>query len=95
MICLLSKSSQMLMHKPQDPHPSHIAAGAVKTSPIKIKKEGYGGKGSWGSTRDEINYAKLLVQEGELPPVSSPEKERSMRKVTYNEPSCRRSAKGW
>lgn len=67
---------------PQLPHHCHTnAAGAVKTSPIKMKKDGYGSKGSWGSSKDEILSAREMLNSGELPPISSPERERSMRKV--------------
>jgi hypothetical protein len=51
---------------------------------MKIKKQG-AGKGSWGSTKDDIHDAKQMLDEGDLPPVSSPEREKSMRKV-----GCRR-----
>jgi len=51
---------------------------------MKIKKEGHGGKGSWGSTRDEIHDARQLINEGELPPISSPEREKSMRKLSIS-----------
>merc|ERR1712093_732849 len=43
----------------QAPHHCHMnAAGAVKTAPMKMKKEGHGSKGSWGSPKDEILSAR-------------------------------------
>merc|ERR1712093_286828 len=69
----------------QAPHHCHMnAAGAVKTAPMKMKKEGHGSKGSWGSPKDEILSAREMLSSGDMPPVSYPEREKSMRKLSVS-----------
>jgi len=76
-------------HKTKEaPHHCHTnAAGAVKSNPLKVKKEGHGGKGSWGSSRDEIDHAREILESGELPPISHPEREKSVRKLSISSSS--------
>ena len=65
----------------QDPVHAHSNAnGVVKTSKLKLNKEGHGSKGAWGSSKDDIEDARDLVHD--LPPAASPEREKSMRKVS-------------
>ena len=64
----------------QDPVHAHSNAnGVVKTSKLKLNKEGHGSKGAWGSSKDDIEDARDLVYD--LPPAASADREKSMRKV--------------
>ncbi|CAD6583977.1 MAG: hypothetical protein CYPHOPRED_002538 [Cyphobasidiales sp. Tagirdzhanova-0007] len=60
------------------------ASGAVKSSPIKMKKEGHGSKGSWGTSADDIREGREILDNGDLPPVSSPERGKTTRKLSVS-----------